>query len=118
MLDDIEGTISSSHNIIVVRAAGNGFKNSSDQFVGPIQTKMISGSRTAGYADNTNGGVNNVDKDQKKICVGASEYNDRWADFSNYGAGVTTVTPVQEFYLHHMTGLPIHHIQARLIILR
>ena len=93
MLDDIEGTISSSHNIIVVRAAGNGFKNSSDQFVGPIQTKMISGSRTAGYADNTNGGVNNVDTDQKKICVGASEYNDRWADFSNYGAGVTTVAP-------------------------
>jgi plastocyanin len=93
MLDDIEGTISSSHNIIVVRAAGNGFKNSSDQFVGPIQTKMISGSRTAGYPDNTNGGVNNVDADQKKICVGASEYNDRWADFSNYGAGVTTVAP-------------------------
>ena len=39
------------------------------------------------------GGVNNVDTDQKKICVGASEYNDRWADFSNYGAGVTTVAP-------------------------
>ena len=93
MLDDIEGTISSSTNIIVVRAAGNGFKNSSDQFVGPIQTKAIAGSRTAGYPDNTNGGINNVDADQKKICVGASEYNDRWADFSNYGAGVTTVAP-------------------------
>ena len=93
MLDDIEGTISSSHNIIVVRSAGNGFKNSSDQFVGPIQTKAIAGSRTAGYSDNTNGGINNVDTDQKKICVGASEYNDRWADFSNYGSGVTTVAP-------------------------
>ena len=32
---------------------------------------MISGSRTAGHADNTNGGVNNVDTDVKKICVGA-----------------------------------------------
>ena len=93
MLDDIEGTISSSHNIIVVRAAGNGFKNSSDQFVGPIQAKAIAGSRTAGYADNTSGGINNVDTDQKKISVGASEYNDRWADFSNYGSGVTTVAP-------------------------
>ena len=39
------------------------------------------------------GGINNVDTDQNKICVGASEYNDRWADFSNYGAGVTTVAP-------------------------
>ena len=93
MLDDIEGTISSSHNIVVVRAAGNGFKNSSDQFVGPIQAKAIAGSRTAGYSDNTIGGINNVDTDQKKICVGASEYNDRWADFSNYGSGVTTVAP-------------------------
>ena len=93
MLDDIEGTFSSSHNIIVVRAAGNGFKNSSDQFVGPIQAKAIAGSRTAGYADNTSGGINTVDTDQKKISVGASEYNDRWADFSNYGSGVTTVAP-------------------------
>ena len=93
MLDDIEGTISSSYNILVVRSAGNGFKNSSDEFVGPMQCKAIAGSRTAGYADNTDGGINNVDADQKKICVGASEYNDRWADFSNYGAGVTTVAP-------------------------
>ena len=93
ILDDIEGTISSSHNIIVVRAAGNGFKNSSDQFCGPIQAKAIAGTRTAGYADNTIGGINNVDTDQKKISVGASEYNDRWADFSNYGSGVTTVAP-------------------------
>jgi len=93
MLDDIEGTISSSHNIIVVRSAGNGFKNSSDEFVGPIQAKCIAGSRTAGYADNTDGGINNVDTDQNKISVGASEYNDRWADFSNYGSGVTTVAP-------------------------
>jgi len=93
MLDDIEGTISSSTNIIVVRAAGNGFKNASDQFVGPIQAKCIAGSRTAGYGDNPTGGINNVDANQNKICVGASEYNDRWADFSNYGAGVTTVAP-------------------------
>ena len=93
MLDDIEGTISSSYNILVVRSAGNGFKNASDEFVGPMQCKAIAGSRTAGYPDNTDGGINNVDADQKKICVGASEYNDRWADFSNYGSGVTTVAP-------------------------
>ena len=93
MLDDIEGTISSTHNIIVVRAAGNGFKNASDQFVGPIQAKAIAGTRTAGYSDNPSGGINTVDTDQKKISVGASEYNDRWADFSNYGSGVTTVAP-------------------------
>ena len=97
MLDDIEGTISSSYNILVVRSAGNGFKNASDEFVGPMQCKAIAGSRTAGYPDNTDGGINNVDADQKKICVGASEYNDRWADFSNYGSGVTTVAPVLEY---------------------
>ena len=93
ILDDIEGTIASTNNLIIVRSAGNGFKNSSDAFAGPIQGKMIAGTRTAGYSDNTNGGVNYTDTNQKKISVGASEYNDRWADFSNYGNGVTTVAP-------------------------
>ena len=93
ILDDIEGTIAGTKNLIIVRSAGNGFKNSSDGFAGPIQGKMIAGTRTAGYSDNTNGGVNYTDTNQNKISVGASEYNDRWADFSNYGAGVTTVAP-------------------------
>ena len=93
ILDDIEGTIASTNNIIVVRSAGNGFKNSSDAFAGPIVGKCIAGTRTAGYADNTNGGINNVDTNQNKISVGATEYSDRWADFSNYGNGVTTVAP-------------------------
>ena len=93
ILDDIEGTIASTNNIIIVRSAGNGFKNSSDVFAGPIQGKCIAGTRTAGYADNSTGGINNVDTNQNKISVGASEYNDRWADFSNYGNGVTTVAP-------------------------
>ena len=47
--------------------------------------------RTAGYADNSNGGINNVDTNQNKITVGATFYNDRWAFFSNYGSGCTTV---------------------------
>ena len=93
ILDDIEGTIAATKNIIVVRSAGNGFKNSSDQFAGPIVGKCIAGTRTAGYSDNPSGGINNVDTNQDKISVGASEYNDRWADFSNYGNGVTTVAP-------------------------
>ena len=93
ILDDIEGTIASTYNIIIVRSAGNGFKNSSDAFAGPIQGKCISGTRTAGYADNTNGGINTVDANQNKVSVGATEYNDRWADFSNYGAGTTTTAP-------------------------
>ena len=93
ILDDIEGTITSTNNLIVVRSAGNGFKNSSDQFAGPIVGKCIAGTRTAGYSDNPSGGINNVDTNQDKISVGASEYNDRWADFSNYGNGVTTVAP-------------------------
>ncbi len=93
ILDDIEGTIASTNNLIVVRSAGNGFKNASDEFAGPIQAKAIAGSRTAGYADNATGGINTVDANQNKISVGATEYNDRWADFSNYGAGVTTAAP-------------------------
>jgi len=93
ILDDIEGTIASTNNLIIVRSAGNGFKNSSDAFAGPIQGKCIAGTRTAGYADNATGGINTVDANQNKISVGASEYNDRWADFSNYGSGVTTVAP-------------------------
>ena len=93
MLDDIEGTIASQKNIIIVRSAGNGFKNSSDVTAGPLQTKCVAGARTAGYADNTNGGINNVDTNQNKITVGATSYNDRWAFFSNYGSGCTTVAP-------------------------
>ena len=49
MLDDIEGTIAGQKNIIVVRSAGNGFKNSSDVTAGPLQTKCVAGARTAGY---------------------------------------------------------------------
>ena len=93
MLDDIEGTIASQKNLIIVRSAGNGFVNSSDVTAGPLQTKCVAGSRTAGYADNTNGGINNVDANQNKITVGATSYNDRWAFFSNYGGGCTTVAP-------------------------
>ena len=93
MLDDIEGTIASQKNLIIVRSAGNGFKNLSDVTVGPLQTKCAAGARTAGYADNTNGGINNVDVNQNKISVGATSYNDRWAFFSNYGSGCTTVAP-------------------------
>ena len=93
MLDDIEGTIASQKNLIICRSAGNGFKNSSDYTAGPIQTKCIAGARTAGYPDNTNGGINNVDTNQNKITVGATSYNDRWAFFSNYGSGCTTVAP-------------------------
>jgi plastocyanin len=93
MLDDIEGTIASQNNIIIVRSAGNGFKDSSGVGSGPLQTKCVAGARTAGYADNSNGGINNVDTNQNKITVGATEYNDRWAHFSNYGSGCTTVAP-------------------------
>jgi len=93
MLDDIEGTIAGQKNLIIVRSAGNGFKNSSDVTAGPLQTKCVAGARTAGYADNSNGGINNVDTNQNKITVGATSYNDRWAFFSNYGSGCTTVAP-------------------------
>jgi len=93
VLDDIEGTIAASERILICRSAGNGFKDSGDNFAGPLLSKVVVGARTAGYADNTNGGVNNVDVDQAKISVGASDYNDRWADFSNYGAGATVVAP-------------------------
>lgn len=93
MLDDMESTLVAA-NIILVRSAGNGFKNSSDGFAGPLMGKVVAGTRTAGYADATSTGqINNVDVNQNKISVGASTYNDRWADFSNYGSGVTTVAP-------------------------
>ena len=93
MLDDMESTLVSA-NIMLVRSAGNGFKNSSDAFAGPLMGKVVAGTRTAGYADAAStGSINNVDIDQNKISVGASSYSDRWADFSNYGSGVTTVAP-------------------------
>ena len=53
MLDDIEGTIAGQKNLIIVRSAGNGFKNASDVTAGPLQTKCVAGARTAGYADNS-----------------------------------------------------------------
>ena len=89
-LDEIERTVAETYNIIICRSVGNGFKDSSNNFAGPTQAKFIAGARTAGYQDAT---YNNVDFDTKKISVGATEYNDAWADFSNYGLGVTTVAP-------------------------
>ena len=80
------------NNIILVRSAGNGFKNSSNSFLGPLQTRFVAGARSSGYSD---GDVNTVDVNINSIVVGASDYNDRWADFSNYGSAVTTVAPGQ-----------------------
>ena len=89
-LDEIEKTVAETYNIVICRSAGNGFQDISDNFAGPLQAKFVAGARTAGYQDTT---FNNVDYDTKKISVGATEYNDAWADFSNYGLGVTTVAP-------------------------
>ena len=79
-------------NIVLVRSAGNGFKDSSDAFLGPLQGRFQAGTRSAGYSD---GDVNTVDVNIASISVGATDYNDRWADFSNYGSGVTTTAPGQ-----------------------
>ena len=61
-------------------------------FLGPLQTRFVAGARSSGYSD---GDVNTVDVNINSIVVGASDYNDRWADFSNYGSAVTTVAPGQ-----------------------
>ena len=45
-------------NIVLVRSAGNGFKDSSDSFLGPLQGRFQAGTRSAGYPD---GDVNTVD---------------------------------------------------------
>jgi hypothetical protein len=90
ILDEIEKTVTDNYNIIIARSAGNGFKDAGDNFAGPIQGKYIAGTRTAGYSDPV---FNSVDPDQNKISVGATEYNDRWSYFSNYGGGVTTTAP-------------------------
>ena len=79
-------------NIVLVRSAGNGFKDSSDAFLGPLQGRFQAGTRSAGYSD---GDVNTVDVNIASISVGATDYNDFWADFSNYGSGVTVTAPGQ-----------------------
>ena len=90
ILDEIESTVCRSHNIIICRSAGNGFNSASDTFLGPLQAKMKAGSRTGGPRDLR---FNNVDYDQPKIVVGATDYNDRVADFSNYGDSVDVYAP-------------------------
>ena len=90
ILDEIEKTLTDTYNIVLARSAGNGFRDISDNFAGPLQAKYVAGSRTAGYSDPV---FNYVEPDQNKISVGATEYNDRWAYFSNYGGGVTTTAP-------------------------
>ena len=79
-------------NIVLVRSAGNGFKDSGDNFAGPLQTRFKAGARSSGYQD---GDVNIFDVNIPSISVGATDYNDRWADFSNYGSGCTTTAPGQ-----------------------
>ena len=89
-LDEIESTVCRSKNIIIVRSAGNGFDSAQDTFLGPMQAKFAAGARTSGPQDLR---FNNVDFDQPKISVGATEYNDTHADFSNYGNSVDVVAP-------------------------
>ena len=80
------------NNIVLVRSAGNGFKDSGDNFAGPLQTRFKAGARSSGYQD---GDVNIFDVNIASISVGATDYNDNWADFSNYGSGCTTTAPGQ-----------------------
>ncbi len=79
-------------NIVLVRSAGNGFKDSGDNFAGPLQTRFKAGARSSGYQD---GDVNIFDTNIASISVGATDYNENWADFSNYGSGCTTTAPGQ-----------------------
>jgi hypothetical protein len=120
LFDEIEKTVV-DNNIVLVRSAGNGFLNASSAFAGPLSGRLVAGVRGAGYTDSTAGSptitvqsttdgeivtvptqptfvtnqvtISNVDVDVNSIAVGASQYNDSWADFSNYGTGVTTVAP-------------------------
>ena len=90
ILDEIESTVCRSHNIIICRSAGNGFLSASDTFLGPLQAKMKPGSRTGGPIDYR---FNAVDYDQPKVVIGATEWNDTYADFSNYGDAVDVYAP-------------------------
>lgn len=121
LFDEIEKTVV-DNNIILVRSAGNGFTNSSGNFAGPLSGRLVAGVRGAGYTDSTSGFITEIvvqgeddenigmvetnptfqtnqviisdtDVNINSIAVGASQYNDQWADFSNYGTGVTTVAP-------------------------
>ncbi len=91
LYDETEKDVVDS-NIVLVRSAGNGFKDSSDNFLGPLQGRYQAGTRSAGYSD---GDVNTVDVNIASISVGATDYNDFWADFSNYGSAVTVTAPGQ-----------------------
>ena len=90
ILDEMESIVCRSHNIIICRSAGNGFNSASDTFLGPLQAKMKAGARTGGPRDLR---FNNFDYDQPKIVTGATDYNDRVADFSNYGDSVDVYAP-------------------------
>ena len=92
MLDEMESIVCRSNNIIICRSAGNGFYSASDTFLGPLQAKFQAGKRTGGPRDLR---FNNEDYDQPKIVVGATQYNDRFADFSNYGNSVDVYAPGQ-----------------------
>ncbi len=92
MLDEMESIVCRSNNIIICRSAGNGFYSTSDTFLGPLQAKFQAGKRTGGPRDLR---FNNEDYDQPKIVVGATQYNDRFADFSNYGNSVDVYAPGQ-----------------------
>ena len=92
ILDEIESTVCRQNNIIICRSAGNGFYSASDTFLGPLQAKFQAGKRTGGPIDLR---FNYNDYDQPKIVVGATQYGDVFADFSNYGNSVDVYAPGQ-----------------------
>jgi len=76
--------------IHVVVSAGNGFDFHTPEpsFMGPMNAEL-------GEPGIANGGQWNIDSEntQKIICVGATNYNDNAATFSNYGPSVDVWAP-------------------------
>ena len=86
--DSLKLAVAAGINVVV--SAGNGFDFHTPEpsFMGPMNAEL-------GEPGIVNGGQWNIDTEntQKIICVGATNYNDNAATFSNYGPSVDVWAP-------------------------
>ena len=113
IMDDMEMNLVTA-GIHVARSAGNGIKDGTDNFVGPMQSSFVAGARSSALQvnkrdwwnehelqDKFGGGATTVAGTTPNATNWPTGYSDEMAYFSNYGYGDSLSAPGHNLIAHN-----------------